>query len=58
MEILKTYDKVLPYIGNFTYEQPINTFHKYVMDLNILLDLIKKRQNYKDVAGIIKCTVI
>lgn len=43
-------------IGNFTYEQPINTFHKYVMDLNILLDLIKKRQNYKDVAGIIKCS--
>lgn len=43
-------------IGNFTYEQPINTFHKYVMDLNILLDLIKKRQDYKDVTEIIKCS--
>ena len=42
--------------NDFAYEQPINAYHKYVMDINVLLDLIKHRDDYKEVAEIITCS--
>ncbi len=43
--------------NDFSYEQPINAHHKYVLDINILLDLIEKRENHKEVAEIITCSL-
>ncbi len=41
-------------VNDFSYNQPVNTYRKYIIDINILLDLIENRPYSNQVQELIK----